>query len=53
MAAKNKVEKETSHEKEVNKQKGIEKSLISEAKEFKKEFADKLLKLVTYLRIPS
>ena len=46
MAAK-KVKEDTTHQKEAKKQKDIEKSLSSEAEEFKKEFADKLLKLVT------
>jgi hypothetical protein len=47
MAAKKTEKKETLYQKEVKKQRTIEGALKREANQFKKEFASKLLKLVT------
>ena len=47
MAVKKKVKKGDLYEKEAKKQRSIEQKLRDEGGEFKKEFAEKLLKLVT------
>lgn len=47
MPAKKTTSEENTYEKELAKQKSIEQMLKKEAEEFKKQFADRLLKLVT------
>lgn len=42
-----KKEKETAHQKEVKEQRKIHKEILKEAREFQKQFAERLLKLVT------